>query len=674
MNAKHSLITLALCGFIVSAQAVTFYVSPRGNDAWDGSDPDRKGSSVQGPLLTIKAALDKAGTVAQRAINPGDPTVIVLRGGYYPLNQPLEITPDTIGASSKQSLTIRHYKSERPVVHGGTSITGWRRVGTSPVWQTTIPEVREGKWYFRQLFVNGERAVRARTPNDGFFRIVGESPKDNPVRLHYRAGDIKKPWAADGDVEVVAFLAWGDLRMQIRSVDDEKHVATLSGNPQESNRENNAQYYIENAPDAFDCAGEWYLDRKTGVLKYWTLPGQDMTRLEVVAPRLDSLLRINGDFKEHRPVSNLSLRGITFSYTDWALGEHGYADTQAAFMIRGALKAEGLVNSSIEDCEFSHLANYAIDLGRGCRSVKMVGNDIFDMGAGGIRVGEPNVGPEGFDQNSGHVITDNHIHHLGEVYKPAIGVFVIQSGNNRIAHNHIHDLYYTAVSLGWTWGYQTSPCHHNIVEYNHLHDIGKGVLSDMGAVYTLGIQEGTVIRNNLVHDVDAFTYGGWGLYTDEGSTHILLEKNIVYRTKSAGFHQHYGKENIVRNNIFALGREHQLMRSRKEQHSSFTFERNIVYFNTGELLGSNWDDGKYEIDNNIYFDARKPDAGVKFQGLTFEEWQSKGRDTHSLIADPLFKNPAKLDFRLKPGSPAGRMGIEPISTKEIGIRKKRDRT
>ena len=102
--------------------------------------------------------------------------------------------------------------------------------------------------------------------------------------------------------------------------------------------------------------------------------------------------------------------------------------------------------------------------------------------------------------------------------------------------------------------------------------------------------------------------------------------------------------------------------------------KNIVYFNMGELLGSNWDDGKYEIDNNIYFDARKPDAGVKFQGLTFEEWQSKGRDTHSLIADPLFKNPAKLDFRLKPGSPAGRMGIEPISTKEIGIRKKRDRT
>ena len=108
-------------------------------------------------------------------------------------------------------------------------------------------------------------------------------------------------------------------------------------------------------------------------------------------------------------------------------------------------------------------------------------------------------------------MTDNHLYRLGRVYPPAVGVLVLQSGQNRIAHNHIHDLYYTAISVGWNWGYQETPCRDNIVEFNHMHDVGQSMLSDMGAVYTLGIQKGTAIRNNLIHDVNSFTYGGWGV-------------------------------------------------------------------------------------------------------------------------------------------------------------------
>src|SRR4029079_3344744 len=184
--------------------------------------------------------------------------------------------------------------------------------------------------------------------------------------------------------------------------------------------------------------------------------------------------------------------------------------------------------------------------------------------------------------------SDNSIRALGRVYSPAIGVLILQSANNRVVHNEISDLYYTAVSICWTWGYRASPCSNNIVEFNHMHHIGQDMLSDMGAVYTLGIQRGTVIRNNLIHDVSAFTYGGWGLYPDEGSTDIVWENNVVYRCKSAGLHQHYGRDNIIRNNIFAFNREHQLMRTREEAHLSFIFTNNIVLYNSGALLGSNW--------------------------------------------------------------------------------------
>src|SRR5687767_8254019 len=200
-----------------------------------------------------------------------------------------------------------------------------------------------------------------------------------------------------------------------------------------------------------------------------------------------------------------------------------------------------------------------------------------------------------------------------------------------------------------------------------MHDIGQGMLSDMGAVYTLGIQHGTVVRNNVIHDVNSFTYGGWGLYPDEGSTGIVFEDNIVYRTKSAGFHQHYGRENIVRNNVFAFGKEHQIMRTREESHISFIFTNNLVYFDSGTLLGSNWKNERFVIDGNIYFDAR-PNAEVKFAGASFEQWKARRHDTNSVIGDPGFQDAARRNFTLKSESLALKRGFKPIDLRGVGVR------
>jgi parallel beta-helix repeat protein len=570
-------------------------------------------------------------------------------------------------------LTIAAYQGERPVLSGGRRISNWQSIPGRPgLWQAEVADAQAGRWQFRQLFVNGERRQRARTPNQGFFRIQGESPQDKPVKLKFKPGDIKPEWAQDGEVEVVAFLAWGDLRMQIRAVDETANVATLSGDPRPSNREANAQYYIENAPDALDQPGEWYLDRKSGVVTYWALPGEDLRSAEVIAPRIEDLLIMYANFEAQKAVQHVGLRGLTFSHTDYKLGNQGYADTQAAIMVRGNVRAEGAQDCWIEDCVFSHLAGYALELGRACQRVRVTGNEMFDLGAGGVRLGEAAVRPTPFELSHHLEVTDNHIHHGGLIYAPAVGVFILHSGQNRVAHNDIHHLYYTAVSVGWNWGYQETPCRENIIEFNHLHDLGQFLLSDMGAVYSLGIQKGTVIRNNLVHDVNAFTYGGWGLYTDEGSSDILLENNVVYRCKSAGFHQHYGRDNIVRNNIFALSRESQLMRSREEAHRSFFFTNNIVYFDSGNLLGSAWSNDHYDMDGNVYWDTRLAGTEVPklFAGATLTEWRQRGHDLHSVIADPLFVDPKNLDFRLKKESPALKLGFKPIDLSSVGVRPK----
>src|SRR5262249_33845427 len=149
---------------------------------------------------------------------------------------------------------------------------------------------------------------------------------------------------------------------------------------------------------------------------------------------------------EEKPLHDIEVSGIEFAHTDWTLGTNGYADTQAAVAVRGDFRAEFAQNVSVENCKFAHLAGYGIDLGKGCKNFSIVGNEFVDLGAGGIRIGEPARPKNASEENHSHIVTDNHLHQLGRVNPPSVGIFVMQSGTNRVAHNDIHDLYYSAIS------------------------------------------------------------------------------------------------------------------------------------------------------------------------------------------------------------------------------------
>lgn len=602
--------------------------------------------SPDGPLSSLAAARDAVRQARQSGA--GGTAVIVVRGGTYRMEEPLTLGVEDSG------ITFLNAPGERPVISGGRRIAGWTRARGN-VWQAPI-----GGAGFRQLFINGRRAQRARTPNQGFYRADGPSSQDKPFVLRFRGNDIRKEWEGRG-VEVIALLAWAEIRMPVVAVDEADHTARLTGDPRRSNREKDARYWIENAPDALDAAGEFYVDEAAGTVFYWPVRGEDLRRDEAIAPALTQLVRIDG-------ARDVTFRGLDFRHTDWSIGPNGYADMQAAIEAPSAFEAVNAENITVEQCSFSQMGGYAMWFGRGARHNRIVANEIFDMGAGGVKIGETVQRSRDAERNVDHTVSDNNIHHLGLVYPPAVGIWVGQSSDNVISHNHVHDLYYTAISVGWTWGYGPNQCSGNVIEYNHLHHIGQDLLSDMGAIYTLGVQPGTVIRHNVIHDVWAFTYGGWGIYPDEGSSYILIENNIVYRTKSAGFHQHYGRENVVRNNIFAFGREFQMMRTRAEAHLSFTFEGNIVYFDSGGLLGGNWTGDQFKLDRNVYWDARGSE--VRFPGRTLEEWRERGQDLKSLIADPQFENPGNYDFRLRKGSPALELGFQPLDAAEAGPRRK----
>jgi hypothetical protein len=287
-------------------------------------------------------------------------------------------------------------------------------------------------------------------------------------------------------------------------------------------------------------------------------------------------------------------------------------------------------------------------------------------------------------------VSDNIIQQYGREFPSAVGIMIMHASHNEITHNEIAHGFYTGISVGMSWGYQRSAATHNLIAYNHIHDIGlAGLLSDMGGIYTLGVSSGTILRNNVIHDVNANHYGGWGIYLDEGSSHILVENNLVYNTKFAPFNIHYSKEVSVRNNIFALGKLEQLTRDRVEPHKSVYFENNIVYWREGKLLAKNWQDQPYqfhrnplqkpqaeqstfEMDYNLYFNPTVSQESINFNNLTWADWQKAGKDTHSLFADPQFINPDKNDFRLKPGSPAIKLGFVPFEISAVGPRKPSD--
>ena len=612
-------------------------------------------------------------------------------GGLFFAEAPVVLTPEDSG------LVLAAWPGVRPVVSGGRPIAGWKEVTVQgkKLWAADIPSARDGKWYFRELWVNGQRATRARHPNRGYLGIVELPDKaaewtQGQTRFRFREGDLKA-WDSITNAEVVAMNKWVESRLPVTGVDEKERLVTFSKRSV-FGLEPGDLYYAEGAFEFLDEPGEWYLDAATGTLYYLPRPGEQIAEVQAIAPVLSQVVRFEGRPEAGQFVERIVVRGLTFSHTEWCFPDGFQSGKskvnispapkaevggfgQAAVGVPGAVWGEGVRDCVFEGCRFSNLGNYGLELTRGCQRNRIMQCEFSDLGAGGLKIGETSIRDQAAEQTGGNEISGCHIHDGGKMFASGIGIWIGQSPSNRILHNLIHDFYYTGISIGWTWGYGPALATNNTVALNHVHHIGVKsdgdgpILSDMGGIYTLGKQPGTTVRNNLWHDIAGIRYGGWGIYFDEGSSGIVAESNVVYRTTHGGFHQHYGETNIFRNNILAFGRDQQIQRSRPEPHVSFSFVTNIVYFDSGTLLTGTWDgDENYRMDWNLYFDARpdaKPDQ-LRVGPCTWEKWEGRGHDQHSQVADPLFVAPRENDFRLQPNSPAFKLGFRQIDLSHVG--------
>lgn len=685
----RTLLCIAALLLSTIAMAADIHVAPSGNDQAAGT--------AAAPFATIDRAKQATRDLLRKGVKE---EIRVVLNGEFQLTQPIVLEPADSGTAAAP-IVYTSAPGRPAVISGGRSITGWKQDGK--FWTVEIADVKAGKWKFNQLFVNGQARPRARTPNEGFLRVAA-CPEGTPKTANYHKdcqsfqfapGDLRADWTNLHDVEVIVYHFWTDSHLPIQSINPEKNLVVFAHKAgkvfTDDFTENGARYVVDNVFEGLDQPGEWYLNRRTGVLYYLPKPGETLGQVEFVAPVAPALLELRGRPTQGQFVEHVAFRNIVFQYTNFSLPPGNSNDQQGSASVTAAVALVGARHCRFEQCSFTRLGNWGVDLSRGCADTVFAGNDVGYVAAGGFRVNGGNDQNSPVERTARITLEDNHVHHYGQVYPSAVGILLMHAEGCRVVHNDIHDGYYTGVSIGWVWGYGRSVSRDNEIAWNHIHHIGHGLLSDMGGIYTLGVSPGTALRSNLIHDVDANQYGGWGIYFDEGTTHILAENNVVYRTKFAPFNIHFAKETTVRNNIFALGRLEQASRGRMEPHKSVYFENNIVYWREGELFSKNWKDSPYDFyrspikgpgktglqqmtstfdcDWNLYFNPTLKLDAVKFNGGTWAEWQKRGKDRNSLYADPKFADPDKGDFRLTADSPALKLGFRPVDLTGVGPRR-----
>ena len=697
-----------------------FHLSPQGRDTAPGSS--------QRPWATLAGARDQLRRLraAGKVIGPA---TVQVHTGRYALTETVAFTP-------LDSLT--HYTAApraQPVFDGGEILTGWKvgqRNGRTE-WTLDLPDVAAARWYFRSLFVDGRRAPRARLPKF--------APDEQAARHVFHIGEIQHPengdlfagsdtfkprpgdvqdWASLADAEFVLLHYWieerlprpllnprtGWLRFARRSAFNlYEAFAAAYGNRAL------ARYYIDNLFEALTDPGEWYLNRETGRLYDLPRPGETPENTTITAPRIQTFVRASGQFfndsiaacDAHATahVHGLEFTGLTFRHADWysplAPGQQFHpaygqewplgGSAQAAHAVPGAVILRAARHCAVRDCTIEHAGLYGLEFDEGCRDCAAVGNHLHDLGAGGIRGGGTDYDGH-LDGRTGHLtITDNSIHHIGRVFHQGVGVFLGHAFDCNVAHNHIHHSCYTGISTGWTWGFRETPSRNNRIEHNLIHDIGAGILSDMGGIYTLGVQPGTVVRGNHLHHIWSQDYGGWGIYLDEGTAHLLIEHNLVHDTKDAPFNIHFARDNVVRYNIFARGQNALSSVSRVEPGQfSASYYHNIVVGPSRRLfcggskgsighgaLVSNancfWSPGGQVPDSG---NPRSQTPGVPTR-ITWTAWRKAGHDSLSLVADPRLTE-GKKTWRLDKRSPALKLGFVPHDWSHCGPRPKALRT
>ncbi|TLS53435.1 hypothetical protein FE782_03970 [Paenibacillus antri] len=517
------------------------YVSPAGDDAAAGT--------LEAPFRTIERAQQEV-----RALNDamtGD-IVVYLRGGTYTLDEALTFTTEDSGANG-YFVAYRSYPGETAALSGGRTIDGW-----------TLHDEAHGIYKAdagtdlatRQLFVDGVRAVRARSA----------AGLTNPVKTAdgYVSDDTYiAGWRNVADLEFVYHELWTNPRAKVESILVENGKAVIRMQDPGWNAVANkgmtsatVPVYYENAYELLDEEGEWYLDRSEGTLYYKPRAWERLSSAEVVAPTLERLLTIKGDSVDE-PVRNLAFEGLQFLYTTWMRPSTaaGHADAQNNHLRYpgapdelpdAAIRMELANTVHFRGNDFAKLGISAIRMENGVQNTLIEGNRFYDISGSAVNVGQPfSTIRDVFNPDDHRLamknndIVNNLIHDIGVDYKSAAAISAGYPLDMDIRHNEIYNIPYSGTHIGYGWAREFDPVTKNVkIQNNLVYDLmGMGV-RDGGAFYSLGTTGATAETKNLVSGnyVRNQMDGTAPLYADEGSAYWRYENNVVDLSESPPWH------------------------------------------------------------------------------------------------------------------------------------------
>ena len=551
------------------------WISPKGSDFNDGTR--------QSPKATLTSALRQAREWRRTEDNriQGGIT-IYMEGGTYAFHEPVFIRPEDSGTKESPTI-IRSVGDEKVILSGGISINGWKKQGK--VWVADVPAFNGRPLDFRQLWVNGKKAVRARDVEDfeKMNRICSVDEKNEmlyvPVvsirRLIDNKGNLKAKYA-----EMVLHQMWCVANLRIRSVEVQGDSAAIRFHQPESRIQfehpwprpmvttdgHNSAFYLTNARELQDVPGEWYHDIDARKVYYYPREGEKMQEAEVIVPAVETLVRVEGTLD--RPVCHIRFEKITFSYTTWMRpSEKGHVPLQAGMYLTdgyridpkmqrnylnhpldnqgwlgrpaAAVRVVAARQIDFERCRFEHLGSTGLDyeeavqggVVRGCLFRDIAGNGLL-VGSFSPAAHETHLPYDPADRRE--VCTQQQINncYFTEIGNEDWGCLAIAAGyvgDVNIEHNEISEVPYSGISLGWGWTQTVNCMRNNRVHANLIHHYAKHMY-DVAGIYTLGSQPKSYVTENCVHSIYKPGYvhdpNHWFyLYTDEGSSFITVRDN-----------------------------------------------------------------------------------------------------------------------------------------------------
>lgn len=555
MKSIRSFNLLIVIAFFVASCSKSqnqFFVSPTGNDANSGT--------AKMPFLSLQKAMDELPE------NTSGTSTISLLDGIYSINKPLVVSADKF-RNPDFHVIIKAAKGAKAVISGGERITEWKHLEDG-VWEAPVNTSVNPQ----ELFVGDKRCTRARFPNTGYLRVkrVGEDRRTN---FFFEKGEFPVPLSTK-DAELVLLHDWSISRIGIKEIDLEANqltaVDTIGTKTLDFFRldgwEEHPRYFLENDRAFLDAEFEWYFDSESAKI-FLKLPAdQNPQDMEISVPVSEGLVLLTGS--KENPIKNVVFDGITFKHSAWDTPSMGYCGIQACHfdgrpdkhwnVVPAAIITEWAENILFDNCIFKNMGGSGLWFSTGSKSCSVRNSVFIDIAGNGIMIGEGQnrkVNGKSWWQETpedvaiGNSVEDCKITQCGARFFGAVGIWCGLSAETNIKDNHVYNLPYTGISVGWMWSPVSTPCRENSVDGNHIHDV-MNVLSDGGGIYMLGLQPGSKLVNNNIHDVriNAGRAESNGMFLDEGTTDVLVANNLIYNIAKSPLRFHRATTNLVKEN------------------------------------------------------------------------------------------------------------------------------